>query len=71
MGKVGQRKASSDRTHQFPDNPPDEGTKILRLFNGKFSILIEEADSYHAMWFYLQSGTVHSYLKKFHQEQLS
>ena len=31
MGKVGQRKASSDRTHQFPDNPPDEGSRHIVL----------------------------------------
>ena len=29
MGKVGQRKASSDRTHQFRDNPPDEGPQHI------------------------------------------
>ena len=29
MGKVGQRKASSDRTHQFPDNPPHEGSRHI------------------------------------------
>ena len=37
MGKVGQRKASSDRTHQFPDKPPDEGYWhiVCRVLHGE------------------------------------
>ena len=32
MGNIGQRKASSNSTHQFPDNPPDEGSRHIVSF---------------------------------------